>query len=135
MTLLISVFAAIISTAVWYFCAERKKYLLNVPCYIFWGASVMWFVDAVFEYSELKAAYFTPAPEDMLNDAFLGFSIIALGLIVWIIILLIKDPNNVIRDALFSKKNNASLSFVHPITGEPLNFHAPLPEDMQNLLT
>lgn len=47
MTLLISVFAAIISTAVWYFCAERKKYLLNVPCYIFWGASVMWFVDAV----------------------------------------------------------------------------------------
>lgn len=105
MTLLISVFAAIISTAVWYFCAERKKYLLNVPCYIFWGASVMWFVDAVFEYSEVKAAYFTPAPEDMLNDAFLGFSIIALGLIVWIIILLIKDPNSVIRDALFSKKN------------------------------
>lgn len=104
MTLLISVFAAIISTAVWYFCAKRKKYLLNVPCYIFWGASVMWFVDAVFEYSELKAAYFTPAPEDMLNDAFLGFSVIALGLIVWIIILLIKDPNNVIRDALFSKK-------------------------------
>ena len=97
MTLLISVFAAIISTAVWYFCAERKKYLLNVPCYIFWGASVMWFVDAVFEYSELKTAYFTPAPEDMLNDA--------LGLIVWIIILLIKDPNSVIRDALFSKKN------------------------------
>ena len=41
MTLLISVFASIISTAVWYFCAERKKYLLNVPCYIFWGASVM----------------------------------------------------------------------------------------------
>lgn len=104
MTLLISVFAAIISTAVWYFCAQRKKYLLNVPCYLFWGASVMWFVDAVFEYSELKAAYFTPAPEDMLNDAFLGFSIIALGLIVWIIMLLIKDPNSVIRDALFSKK-------------------------------
>ena len=86
------------------FVLNEKKYLLNVPCYIFWGASVMWFVDAVFEYSELKAAYFTPAPEDMLNDAFLGFSIIALGLIVWIIILLIKDPNSVIRDALFSKK-------------------------------
>ena len=53
----------------------------------------------------MKAAYFTPAPEDMLNDAFLGFSIIALGLIVWIIILLIKDPNSVIREALFSKKD------------------------------
>ena len=73
MTLLISVFAAIISTAVWYFCAERKKYLLNVPCYIFWGASVMWFVDAVFEYSELKAAYFTPAPEDAERCVFRFF--------------------------------------------------------------
>ncbi len=45
MTLLISVFAAIISTAVWYFCAERKKYLFKAVLYL-WGAYVMWFVDA-----------------------------------------------------------------------------------------
>ena len=42
-----------------------------------------------------------------------------------------KTPGTFPRQALHS----ASLSFVHPITGEPLNFHAPLPEDMQNLLT
>ena len=34
------------------------------------------------------------------------------------------------RQALHS----ATLSFVHPITGEPLTFHAPLPEDMQSFL-
>ncbi len=105
MTLLISVFAAIISTVVWYFCTGRKKYCLNVLCYIFWGSSIMWFVDAVFEYAELKAAYFSPAPEDMLNDAFLGLSVVALGLIVWVIVLLIKDPDKVIRDTLFNKKS------------------------------
>ena len=42
-----------------------------------------------------------------------------------------KTPGTFPRQALHS----ASLSFVHPITGEPLNFHAPLPEDMQILLT
>ena len=66
---------------------------------MFWGASLMWLIDAIFEYAELKAEYFTPAPEDMLNDAFLGLSVIALALVVWIISLLIKDPKGVIRKA------------------------------------
>ncbi len=40
----------------------------------------MWLVDAIFEYAELRAEYFTPAIEDMINDTFLGFSVIILGL-------------------------------------------------------
>ena len=67
---------------------------------MFWGASIMWLVDAIFEYAELKAAYFTPAPGDMLNDAFLGLSVVALGLTVWLIILLIKDPKGSVRAIL-----------------------------------
>lgn len=104
MTLLISIFAAVISTVVWYAKAPNDKMMTNVLCYMYWGASIMWLVDAVAEYIELKAQYFTPAPEDMLNDAFLGLSVVALGLIIWIIILLIKDPKGVIKDALFKKK-------------------------------
>ena len=50
----------------------------------------MWLVDAIFEYAELHAEYFTPAPMDMLNDFFLGLSVVALGLIVWLVVLLIK---------------------------------------------
>ena len=60
----------------------------------------MWLVDAIFEYAELKADYFTPAPGDMLNDAFLGLSVVALGLTLWIIILLVKDPKGSVRAAL-----------------------------------
>ena len=41
-----------------------------------------------------------------------------------------ETPGSFPRQALHS----ASLSFVHPITGESLTFHAPLPTDMQNLL-
>lgn len=106
MTLLISVFAAIICTVVWYTNSQRSKMQLGVLCWLFWGASLMWFVDAIFEYVELGAAYFTPAAEDMLGDTFLGLSVVALGLIIWLVYVLIKDPNGVIKAALFHKKEN-----------------------------
>ena len=102
MTLLISVFAAIIATVKWY---QRKddSMMPGVPCVLFWGASLMWLGDAIFEYAELGAEYFTPAAEDMLNDAFLGFSVVALGLILWLVILLIKDPKGVVKASLRKK--------------------------------
>ena len=102
MTLLICVFAAIIATVTWY---QRKddSMMLGVPCVLFWGASLMWLGDAIFEYVELQAEYFTPAAEDMLNDAFLGLSVVALGLILWIIILLIRDPKGVVKAGLRKK--------------------------------
>ena len=78
--------------------------MVGVLCWMFWGASIMWFVDAVFEYAELKAEYFTPAPEDLINDAFLGLSVVALGLVIWLVVLLIKDPKGVVKKALFKKK-------------------------------
>ena len=97
MTLLITVFAAIICTIIWYKSAPADTLKLSTLCCIYWGASLMWFVDAIFEYAELKAAYFTPEPSAMLNDAFLGFSAVALGLIIWLAALLIKDPKGVLK--------------------------------------
>ena len=84
MTLLTTLIVAVVCTAIWY---------------------IMWFVDAIFEYAELKAEYFTPAPKDMLNDLFLGLSVVALGLVIWMIILLIKDPKGVVRKSLLKKSN------------------------------
>lgn len=105
MTLLTTVFAAIISTVIWYKNAPKDEMKVGILCWMYWGASLMWFVDAIFEYVELQAEYFTPAPIDMLNDFYLGLSVVALGLVIWIVILLIKDPKGVIKAALFKKKN------------------------------
>ncbi len=102
MTLLISVFAAIISTVKWY-TRKDDSMQLGTLCFLFWGASIMWLVDAIFEYVELKEEYFTPALEDMANDAFLGLSVVALALIIWLVKLLISDPKGVLRKTL---KNN-----------------------------
>ena len=97
MTLLITTFAACIATAVWYKSYGRSEMKPGILALIYWGASIMWFVDAFVEYMELKDEYFTPAPADMLNDSFLGFSVVALGLIIWLVAIMIKDPRGVIR--------------------------------------
>ncbi|MCD7919365.1 MAG: hypothetical protein LUG45_04720 [Clostridiales bacterium] len=104
MTLLTTVFAAVIATVVWYNHAPKDESKVSILCFLYWGASLMWLVDAVFEYAELGADYFTPAAEDMLNDLFLGLSVVALGLVIWLVILLIKDPKGVVRETLLKKR-------------------------------
>lgn len=99
MTLLITIFAAVIATVKWY-NRTNNNMKLGILCFMYWGASIMWFVDAIFEYIELRAEYFTPAAQDMLNDSFLGLAVVALGLIIWLVRLLILDPKGSVRRAL-----------------------------------
>lgn len=102
MTLLITVIAAVIATIVWYINEQRDIYKLGTLSLIYWGASLMWLMDFVFEYAELKADYFVQEFADILNDTLLGFAVVALGLVAWVIILLIKDPKGVFKKK-FSK--------------------------------
>jgi hypothetical protein len=90
MTLLLTLLAAVVCTVIWY--VKGNPYRVSTLCWLFWGASLMWTADAVTEYIELRSEYFTPAAEDMLNDAFLGVSVIALGLVIWLVDLLLHDP-------------------------------------------
>ena len=106
MTLLVAVFAAVISTVIWYKNDRRNELKIGTLCFMFWGASLMWLVDAIFEYAELKAAYFTPDPADMLNDLFLGLAVVALALVIWLVVLLIKDPKGIVKKALFNRSGN-----------------------------
>ncbi|MDD8049201.1 MAG: hypothetical protein PHH04_06355 [Thomasclavelia sp.] len=98
MTLLLSVFATVISMTIWYVSKLAKKLKVGLLCYLFGGASLMWFVDAIFEYIQLGAKYFTPSLSTMLNDTFLGLTIIAIALVIWICYVFIKDPlHNIYR--------------------------------------
>ena len=106
MTLLISVFAAVICTALWYKNSPKNNMCYGFLCWLFWGASLMWLVDAVYEYAELGAEYFEPSLADMVNDTFLGLSVVALALCAWVVFLLIKDPKGVVKAALFKKQQS-----------------------------
>ncbi|MBQ6381875.1 MAG: hypothetical protein IJJ41_09810 [Clostridia bacterium] len=97
MTLLITIIAAVVATVVWYTNEQRSSYKLGTLALMYWGASLMWFIDFVFEYAELKAEYFNQAFADILNDTLLGVAVVVLGLVAWVIILLIKDPKGVLK--------------------------------------
>lgn len=97
MTLLISTLAAVFSGTLWYRGLPEDKYNLKDLVFMFWGASLMWFVDAIFEYMQLGADYFSPSLSDMVNDMYLGFSVVALALVIWFIKLMMQDPENKIK--------------------------------------
>ena len=105
MTLLITVFAAIIATIVWYKNAPKDDRKVGTLALMYWGASLMWMCDAIFEYAELKEAFFQPETADLINDSFLGFTVVALGLIIWLVVLLAKDPKGVLKNALRKNEN------------------------------
>ena len=94
MTLLITLIAAVIVTIVWYTSPKARKLKVGL----------MWLVDALFEYKEQGAGYFTPATADLINDSFLGICVVALGTVVWLGTMLISDPEGVVRKALTEKK-------------------------------
>lgn len=97
MTLLITVIAAVSVTLIWYVSEKARKMKISLLLYMFWGASLMWLVDSVVEYLEMGAEFFMPSAPDMLNDAFLGLSEIALALTVWVIYIIVKDPMHVLH--------------------------------------
>ena len=103
MTLLITVIAAIIATIVWYVNESRDTYKLGTLSLMYWGASLMWFIDFVAEYIELRADYFVQDFSSILNDALLGVTVVAIGLIAWLVIILVKDPKGVLKNK-FTKK-------------------------------
>lgn len=103
MTLLITIIAAVICTAIWYTSEKARKHNVSLLCFMYWGASLMWLVDAFAEYMEMGAEYFLPAAADMINDGFLGLSVTAFGMVIWLVSLLIKDPDSVVKSMLTKK--------------------------------
>lgn len=97
MTLILTCIAAVIASVVWYRSEEARELKVGTLMYLYWGASIMWFVDFIYEYIELRTAYFEKVVEDMTADTILGITAITFGLIIWLMVIFIKDPKGVIR--------------------------------------
>lgn len=97
MTLLIALLSAAVSTIVWYLSKTARMLHIGTLALMLWGASLMWLVDAIHAYITLGAAYFTPSAKVMMNDAFLGLSVVVLALVIWLVSVLIHDPMHVIK--------------------------------------
>ncbi|KSV16202.1 hypothetical protein DA01_05885 [Dehalococcoides mccartyi] len=96
MWLIMTLAAAVITTAVWYIKSPNDKHKLGFLSLMFWGASIMWLVDHVIAYLQEGGEFL-----EINQDAtLLGISVIIFGLLVWEIVLLASDPKGVIKKAL-----------------------------------
>lgn len=100
MFFIITALAAVVSTIVWYVNAPNDKYKLNILCFIYWGATLMWFVDHVMAYLSEGGAFFEFTPDATM----LGIFVVLCGLIAWTVVLMITDPKGVFKKILRIKK-------------------------------
>ena len=94
MCLIITAFAAVITTIVWYGNAPNNQYKLSNLVLMYWGAALMWVVDGFFSVAEGEAFLDLSA-----NDALLGLTVVLCGLVAWLVLLLISDPKKVLKTA------------------------------------
>ncbi len=96
MWLIMTLLAAIIVTAIWYVKAPEDKYKLGLLSLMFWGATLMWFVDHVMAYLTEGGEFF----EINLDATLLGIAVVIFALFVWEIALLVSDPKGVLKRVL-----------------------------------
>ncbi len=92
MWLLISAFAAVIVTALWYSKAEDDRYMLRFLGLMLWGSTIMVFVDRAMGYLMRGGEFLEVSVEAMI----LGVSMLIAALAVWEVALLLKDPKGVL---------------------------------------
>ncbi|MEM2689460.1 MAG: hypothetical protein QXI27_02310 [Nitrososphaerota archaeon] len=97
MWILILTFSAIISTLLWYSRMPNDEYLFRYLSLILWGGTLMSFVDRLIAYF-----YGEPFIEITIEAVVIGIYLLIGGLMIWMIVLLIKDP----RKVLFKKNHN-----------------------------
>lgn len=95
MCFMITLLVAVVSTVVWYGNASKNNYQLGTLCLMYWGATLMWFVDGIFVVAEGE-----PFLDISFNDALLGFVVVTCGLVAWLVVLLYKDPKNVMKSLI-----------------------------------
>ncbi len=111
MHFVLTLIAAVVATVVWYkkkVPGQKEPYKIIALVYMYAGAALMWLGDLIMGFVEDGYKVFFPGEEATLeewqaffhasmNDVALGIATIALGLLIWLIILLISDPKGMFK--------------------------------------
>ena len=77
MTLLTTVFAAIICTVIWYKNENARSLKVGTLVLMYWGASLMWLIDCIFSAAGGEGFF-----DISMEDTILGIIILAAGFAV-----------------------------------------------------
>lgn len=84
MWLIFTSLAAVITTAIWLVAAKKDEYRLALLSLIFWGTTIMVFVDHVMGYLAEGGEFF----EITSDAALLGTILVIVALMIWELVLL-----------------------------------------------
>lgn len=80
MYLILTLAAALVATILW---RRKRGHRLELLCFMYWGASLMWLVDGI-----VSVAEGGPFFEMTTDAALLGALVVVAGLAVWGVVLL-----------------------------------------------
>ena len=93
MTLIITAIAAIVATIIRFTKSEvADRFHLGFLSLMFWGATLMWCVDGFACLAEGEPFVELVDTAAMADDALLGLCVVVLGLVVWGIVCVTKQP-------------------------------------------
>lgn len=87
MYFIITAIAAIVTTIICRLKGKEKKYKWNTLCLIYWGATIMWFVDHIVTFLYDGGNFF----DISLDATLLGIAVVFCGFFAWIFILLVSN--------------------------------------------
>ncbi len=87
MWFIVMLFMAVISTLVWYIWENADEYKLDTLVLVSWGTTIMVFADHLMGYMEGSMFIDTSA-----NALLLGIVLAITALLIWAVVLIIKDP-------------------------------------------
>lgn len=90
MCLLVTLFAAVIASICWFLVDPKHNLQLGTLSLMFWGAGLMWFADCMATYLGGE-----PFLDTSLDDLILGAVVVLCGLILWLAIVLVKNPKRI----------------------------------------
>ena len=91
MTLLITALAGLIAAAIWFAKPDfAKTYHVGALALMYVGAALMWCVDGFACLAEGEPFIELTDGAVMADDALLGLCVVALGLVIWAVVVIIK---------------------------------------------
>lgn len=92
MCLILTCFAAVMTSILWYFKDPKNLCKLGTLALMYWGACLMWFVDCFFALADGE-----PFLDLSIDDTLLGALIVLCGMLMWFGILIYNDPKKVLN--------------------------------------
>lgn len=97
MTFIIIFISFLISFYIWYKRMPNISYNENLLVVLLFIASFIWLINTIYDLIKDGMGVFTINLQSFLYDVFLGFLVILIALVIWIISIIVDDKKQILK--------------------------------------